>query len=144
MPKSKYNRAEIKLEYFQSEIDDVATFLSKFWVKQVWWSYNKKVSGWRKEKEQYKQKIVEKALKKTLEKKARELEIPIEVLQKWKKNALIHIMNDLTKNGAKMKMRDRVAGLNALKTELWEPTSVNKNENINKSEPLDVNDFIRD
>ena len=53
-------------------------------------------------------------------------------------------MNDLTKNGARMKMRDRVAGLNALKTELWEPTSVNKNENINKSEPLDVNDFIRD
>lgn len=144
MPKRKYDWSELKLQYFQSDIDDVSAFiLQAIWKPISWWN-NVKVKWWREEKEKYKQKIIDKALKKTLEKKARELEIPIEVLQKWKKNALIHIMNDLTKNGARMKMRDRVAGLNALKTELWEPTSVNKNENINKSEPLDVNDFIRD
>lgn len=141
---NKYDWSAMKLEYFQSDIDDVSSFLIQKGFKSLWWKYGVKTKWWAKEKQEYKQKIVEKALKKTLEKKARELEIPIEVLQKWKKNALIHIMNDLTKNGARMKMRDRVAGLNALKTELWEPTSVNKNENINKSEPLDVNDFIRD
>ena len=145
MPKSKYNRAEIKLEYFQSEIDEVDGFLKrKFGEKLAKSSLKNKTKWWSKEKQAYKEKIVEKALKKTMEKKAKELEIPIEVLQKWKKNALIGIMNDLTKNADKMKMRDRVAGLNALKTELWEPTTVSKNENINKSEPLDVNDFIRD
>lgn len=141
---AKYNWSELKLKYFQSERDDVTGFFQEnLGIKLTWW-IREKIKWWSKEKQEYKEKIVEKALKKTLEKKARELEIPIEVLQKWKKNALIHIMNDLTKNGARMKMRDRVAGLNALKTELWEPTSVNKNENINKSEPLDVNDFIRD
>jgi hypothetical protein len=53
-------------------------------------------------------------------------------------------MNDLTKKSDKMSMSDKVKWLNALKTELWEPTTVSKNENINKNEPLDVNDFIRD
>jgi hypothetical protein len=72
------------------------------------------------------------------------LEVPIEALQLWKKNALVWIMNDLTKKSDKMSMSDKVKWLNALKTELWEPTTVSKNENINKNEPLDVNDFIRD
>lgn len=144
MPKRKYDWSELKLQYFQSEIDDVSAFiLQTIWTSASWWN-NAKVKWWREEKERYKQKIIDKALKKTLEKKARELEIPIEVLQKWKKNALIWIMNELTKNSKNMKMRDRVAGLNALKTELWEPTSVSKNENINKSEPLNESDFIRD
>lgn len=144
MPKRKYDWSELKLQYFQSDIDDVKAFFQLSWSQQLDWNTIKKTKWWAKEKQEYKQKIVEKALKKTLEKKARELEIPIEVLQKWKKNALIWIMNELTKNSKNMKMRDRVAGLNALKTELWEPTSVSKNENINKSEPLNESDFIRD
>ena len=144
MPKRKYDWSELKLQYFQSDIDDVKAFFQQSWSKQLDGNFTKKTTWWARDKQEYKQKIVEKALKKTLEKKARELEIPIEVLQKWKKNALIWIMNELTKNSKNMKMRDRVAGLNALKTELWEPTTVSKNENINKSEPLDVNDFIRD
>jgi len=144
MPKRKYDWSELKLQYFQSEIDDVSAFiLQTIWTSASWWN-NAKVKWWREEKEKYKQKIIDKALKKTLEKKARELEIPIEVLQKGKKNALIGIMNDLTKNSDKMSMRDRVTWLNALKTELWEPTAVSKNENINKSEPLNESDFIRD
>ena len=144
MPKRKYDWSELKLQYFASEIDDVTSFLSQVWIKTISWSYNKQVKWWAKEKEAWKQKIIEKALKRNLEKKAKSLEIPVEVLQKSKKNALIHIMNDLTKNGARMKMRDRVVWLNALKTELWEPTTVSKNENINKSEPLNESDFISD
>lgn len=144
MPKRKYDWSELKLQYFESDIDDVSTFLIKFWLKSVWWNYNKQVKWWAKEKEAWKQKVIEKALKRNLEKKAKSLEIPVEVLQKSKKNALIHIMNDLTKNGARMKMRDRVVWLNALKTELWEPTTVSKNENINRSEPLNESDFISD
>ena len=144
MPKRKYDWSELKLQYFQSDIDDVTGFFQDVLGIKLTWGIREKIKWWAREKQEYKQKIVDKALKKTLEKKARELEIPIEVLQKWKKNALIWIMNELTKNSKNMKMRDRVAGLNALKTELWEPTTVSKNENINKSEPLDVNDFIRD
>lgn len=144
MPKRKYDWSELKLQYFASEIDDVTSFLSQVWVKTISWSYNKQVKWWAKEKEAWKQKIIEKALKRNLEKKAKSLEIPVEVLQKWKKNALIWIMNQLTKHSDTMNMRDRVTGLNALKTELWEPTTVSKNENINRSEPLNESDFISD
>ena len=144
MPKRKYDWAELKLQYFQSDIDDVSEFILQSIWKSSWGRNNTKVKWWRQEKEAYKQKIIEKALKRNLEKKAKSLEIPVEVLQKWKKNALIWIMNDLTKNAEKMSMRDRVVWLNALKTELWEPTTVSKNENINKSEPLNESDFIRD
>lgn len=144
MPKNKYNRAELKLQYFQSEIDDVTGFFQDGLGIKLTWGIREKIKWWSKEKQEYKEKIVEKALKKTLEKKARELEIPIEVLQKWKKNALIGIMNQLTKNSERMSMSDRVKWLNALKTELWEPTTVSKNENINKTEPLNESDFIRD
>lgn len=144
MPKRKYDWSELKLQYFASEIDDVTSFLSQVWIKTISWSYNKQVKWWAKEKEAWKQKIIEKALKRNLEKKAKSLEIPVEVLQKWKKNALIWIMNQLTKHSDTMNMRDRVTGLNALKTELWEPTTVSKNENINRSEPLNESDFISD
>lgn len=144
MPKRKYDWSELKLQYFASEIDDVSSFLIQMWFKSLWWKYWEKTKWWAKEKEAWKQKIIEKALKKNLEKKAKSLEIPVEVLQKWKKNALIWIMNQLTKHSDTMNMRDRVTGLNALKTELWEPTTVSKNENINRSEPLNESDFISD
>ena len=132
----KYDWAELKLEYFQSDIDDVSSFLIQKGFKSLWWKYGVKTKWRNKEKQAYKQKIIEKALKKSAEKKAKELEVPIEALQLWKKNALVWIMNDLTKKSDKMSMSDKVKWLNALKTELWEPTTVSKNENIN--------DFIRD
>ena len=140
----KYDWAELKLEYFQSDIDDVSSFLIQKGFKSLWGKYGVKTKWRNKEKQAYKQKIIEKALKKSAEKKAKELEVPIEALQLWKKNALVGIMNDLTKNSEKMSMSDKVKWLNALKTELWEPTTVSKNENVNKNEPSDVNDFIRD
>jgi len=141
----KYDWAEIKLEYFQSEIDVVDDFLKrKFGEKLARSSLKNKTKWWSKEKQAYKQKIIEKALKKSAEKKAKELEVPIEALQLWKKNALVWIMNDLTKKSDKLSISDKVKWLNALKTELWEPTAVSKNENINKTEPLNESDFIRD
>ena len=142
---AKYDWAELKLEFFQSEIDVVDDFLKrKFGEKLARSSLKNKTKWWSKEKQAYKEKIIKKALEENAKKRAKELQIPIETLQLWKKNALVWIMNDLTKKSDKMSMSDKVKWLNALKTELWEPTTVSKNENINKNEPLDVNDFIRD
>lgn len=144
MPKRKYDWTELKLQYFQSEVDDVKAFFQLLWSQQLDWNTIKKTKWWAKEKQAYKEKIIKKALEENAKKRAKELQIPIETLQLWKKNALVWIMNDLTKKSDKMSMSDKVKWLNALKTELWEPTTVSKNENINKNEPLDVNDFIRD
>lgn len=144
MPKAKYDWSKLKLDYFQHEREDVTGFFEEILGIKLTWGIREKIKWRNKEKQAYKQKIIEKALKKSAEKKAKELEVPIEALQLWKKNALVGIMNDLTKNSEKMSMSDKVKWLNALKTELWEPTTVSKNENVNKNEPLDVNDFIRD
>lgn len=144
MPKRKYDWTELKLQYFQSDIDDVKVFFQQLWSKQLDGNMTNKTKWWGKEKQAYKEKIIKKALEENAKKRAKELQIPIETLQLWKKNALVWIMNDLTKKSDKMSMSDKVKWLNALKTELWEPTTVSKNENINKNEPLDVNDFIRD
>lgn len=144
MPKRKYDWTELKLQYFQSEEDDIKAFFKLSWSSNLDWNTIKKTKWWSKEKQAYKEKIIKKALEENAKKRAKELQIPIETLQLWKKNALVWIMNDLTKKSDKMSMSDKVKWLNALKTELWEPTTVSKNENINKNEPLDVNDFIRD
>ena len=144
MPKRKYDWTELKLQYFQSEIDDVKAFFQQLWSKQLDGNFTKKTTWWAKEKQAYKEKIIKKALEENAKKRAKELQIPIETLQLWKKNALVWIMNDLTKKSDKMSMSDKVKWLNALKTELWEPTTVSKNENINRSEPLNESDFISD
>ena len=145
MPKQKYDWNKIKLEFFQSDFDEVSPFLKERYGENMARSNLKNYTKWwGKDKQTYKQKILERALKENLKKQAKELEIDVETLMKWKKNALVGIMNDLTKNSERLSMSDRVKGLNALKTELWEPTTVSKNENINKSEPLNESDFIND
>lgn len=141
---AKYNWSELKLQYLQSERDDVTGFFQEnLGIKLTWW-IREKIKWWAKEKQAYKEKIIQKALEESAKKKAKELQIPIETLQLWKKNALVGIMNDLTKKSDKLSISDKVKWLNALKTELWEPTTVSKNENINKNEPLNESDFIRD
>lgn len=144
MPKRKYDWTELKLQYFQSEVDDVKAFFQLLWSQQLDWNTIKKTKWRSKEKQAYKEKIIKRALEENAKKKAKEIEVPIEALQVWKKNALVGIMNDLTKKSDKLSISDKVKWLNALKTELGEPTTVSKNENINKTEPLNEEDFIRD
>lgn len=141
---AKYNWSELKLQYLQSERDDVTGFFQEnLGIKLTWW-IREKIKWRSKEKQAYKEKIIKRALEENAKKKAKEIEVPIEALQVWKKNALVGIMNDLTKKSDKLSISDKVKWLNALKTELGEPTTVSKNENINKTEPLNEEDFIRD
>lgn len=135
MPRQKYDLSSLKLEFFQSEHDDVKSFLNQLWINQkINWKHTK----WRAdEKQKYKQKILKKALEDHVKKQAKTLDIDIEVLKKGKRNWLIQIINQLSKTDSKwniieLPMKDLVKWINQLKVELWEPTSYNKHENLNK------------
>jgi len=135
MAKQKYNYEKLQLEFFKSEFDEVKAFITDKWLiyNSEW---TKRTKGRAKEKKEYNAMIVEKALKKNAEKQIDELEIPIDYLKKWKKNFIIWIVNDSVKKADKMSMSDKVKGLNAIKTELMEPTSIWKTDATIKWEPI--------
>ena len=146
--KSKYDRPALKLEFFQSDIDDVKPFFEQRYNKNT--ANNKQLANatkWRaKEKQERKAKIVEKALKKNAEKRASQLEIPLEALKESKVKALWKIMEMLEMKD--LSMKDLALWLEKIKTELWEPEHVSANYNMNankvewlteeESEALDV------
>ena len=86
MAKQKYDWAKLKLEFFQSDYDDVKSFLNTKWM--LWKVSSRWTNWWAKEKQEFKQKILDRALENNIKKQAKDLEIPMEQLSKAKKNAV--------------------------------------------------------
>lgn len=126
----KYDYNALKLEFFQSDFDEVQAFFEHKWSNPKNWNILKNTKGRAKEKVEYKKKIVEKALEINAQKQAKSLELTVEFLKKAKKNALIKIAKQITEDNL-MSMKDLVRWLWTIKTELWEPTKITKNENHN-------------
>lgn len=145
MAKQKYDWTTLKLEFFQSDIDEVKEFFQrKFNV------YNRNIQqntrGWTKEKQEYKEKILEKALERRAKEEAKNLEIPMEQLKQAKKTTIQLLMKKLqevieTKN-YNVKELEKI--LKMIKTELWEPTNISKNDNTVRGVALDESLFIQD
>lgn len=131
MPKQKYDRTAIKLEFLQSDFDDVQNFMKTKYEQDP--ANNKqvmKMTKWRaKEKQAYKQKILEKALQKNITKRADSLEIPVEALKESKIKALWKIMEML--EAKDLSMKDMALWLEKIKTELGEPAHIGANYNLN-------------
>lgn len=128
MPKQKYDRPRLKLEFLKSDIDEVKGFFKekyKVWNAQI----SKMTTGWSKEKIEYKNKIVEKALLKNAEKTANSLELPMEQLTIAKKNAVVKVIQKMMWND--LDMADMERAIKILRTEMWLPNSYAKNENTN-------------
>lgn len=128
MPKQKYDYNKIKMEFMQSDFDEVKWFLLDKWViyNSRWTTRTK---WWAKEKQEYKNKIVEKALLKNAEKTANNLELPMEQLTIAKKNAVVKVIQKMMWND--LDMADMERAIKILRTELWLPNSYAKNENTN-------------
>lgn len=150
--KSKYDRQALKLEFFQSDIDEVYNFLAgKFGENTVKWNLKNKVKGWSKEKQEYKNKILEKALEKRAKEEAKSLEIPIDQLMKAKKAVISLFMNKLNKVLAQQKtdenadfnVKEFEKILKVIKTELGEPTNISKTDATIKTEPIDESLLIQ-
>lgn len=144
--KSTYDRQALKLEFFQSDIDEVKWFFGEKWVK-----YNSKIwtntKGRAKEKQEYKDKILQKALERRAKEEAKNLEIPVDKLMKAKKAVIWLFMQKVEKElwqkdpNINVKEFDKI--LKIIKTELGEPTNISKTDATIKAEPIDEDLLIR-
>lgn len=145
MAKQKYDWKDLKLEFFQDEIDEVKEFFQRKYN-----AYNRHIQqntrGWTKEKQEYKEKILEKALEKKAKEEAKNLEISTTQLKQAKKTVIWLLMKKLKQaietEDINVKEQERI--LKMIKTELWEPTNISKNDTTLRWEPLDESLFIQD
>jgi len=145
MAKQKYDWKALKLEFFASDYDEVKDF-----IRNKLGIYNRNAvqsTKWRaKDKQAYKQSIIDKALEERAKKDAKDLEIPLEELKKAKKAVLWLLIRKITaviKNEDEISVSEQERLLKMIKTELWEPTTISKNDTVLKWEPLDENLFIQ-
>lgn len=130
MSKQKRDYDKIKLEFMQSDFDEVKWFLIDKWViyNSRWTTRTK---WWAKEKQEMKEKILAKATQNVIEKQAKELELPMEQLSIAKKNAVIKVIQMMMDKDKPLDMSDMERSIKIIRTEMWLPTSYNKNENTN-------------
>ena len=142
----KYDFAALKQEFFESDIDEVSNFLKEKYGDKLAKSNQIKNNtlGWSKEKQAYKQKIVDMAIEKSAKKSANDLTkaIPLERLIQMKLDFfdLIELAIEKLASAKKIDMDQIVKGLNAIKTELGEPTKVTQNTNTNYNEDISDED----
>ena len=147
--KSKYDRPSLKLEFFESDTDEVQEFLRWKFGEKLAKSNMKNKCKWRmKEKQEHKARIVEKAIQKNAEKQIKDLQVPLDELMKWKKTILQLLLLQVSKYVKDSKSEDWTLNdvdvanaekiLRMFKTELWEPNTIwaNYNMNANKVEWL--------
>lgn len=146
MAKQKYDWSALKLEFFNSEYDEVKEFF-----KQKYNVYNRNTqqnTRWRtKEKQAYKEKILAKVLEKKAKEEAKNLEIPVWKLKEAKKavvGLLMKKISDVINEKSNLSIKDQERILKMIKTELWEPTTISKNDTTIKWEILDEKLFIQD
>lgn len=128
MPKQKYDYNKIKMEFMQSDFDEVKSFITHKWLKysaERW----RRTKWWAKEKIELKEKILEKATQNVITKQAKELEIPMEQLTIAKKNAVVKVIQKMMNTD--LDMSDLERSIKILRTEMWLPTTYSKNENMN-------------
>lgn len=136
MQQTKYDYNALKLEYFESDIDEIKWF----WIDKGL-NYNSRVAtltkGRGQEKQKRKDAIIQKALERKKNEIAKKLEIPVEDLFAIKKQAIELMKAKLNQYAKKRKENPDDTPINIKdvdkirkmsKTELWEPTIVAKNE----------------
>ena len=137
MQQTKFDYNALKLEYFQSEIDEI-----KWFRLDKGLNYNSRVATMTKgrwqEKQKRKDKILEKALERQKNKIAKELEIPVEDLFKIKKDVIELMKHKLKQYSKKVELavdgedvsintKDLEKIRKVAKVELGEPMIVTKN-----------------
>ena len=143
--RKKYDWKDLKLHFFQSDIDEVKWF---FTDKKLTYNSDTRThtKGWYNEKQAYKEKILQKALEKKAKEEAKNLEMPVEQLKKAKKTVLWLLMRKIQQviDWEDINIKDQEKILKMIKTELWEPTTISKNDTTFRWEPIDESKFIQD
>lgn len=140
MPKQKYDWTALHDEFLNSEYDEVKSFLNAKWMR--WKVSNKYINGRAKDKQKAKKKALAGATEKTIKKMTKDLEMPVEKLMEWKKAILWLLLQQVKKymddsrneRGEIVKDIDIANAeriLRMFKTELWEPSTIGTNYNLN-------------
>lgn len=137
--KQKHNWDALKSEFLESEFYEVKAFLSQKWIKLNGWWIAKKTKGWWKDKQAMADRIINEAMELNVQKQAESLAIPMDTLKKAKNAAVARVMWMLAKREwedgkveeIKLSIADIERILRIIKTELGEPTTISKNENLN-------------
>lgn len=138
--KSKYDRSALKLEFFESETDEVERFFQDKFKTKTDWSIRKNTKWRAKEKQEHKARIVEDAIQLNAKKQAKELSVPLEDLMKWKKAVLQLLLKQVSKfvksnqedeKPKEIDVSDAEKILKMFKTELGEPNTIWANYNLN-------------
>jgi len=142
MAKQKYDWEKIKMEFMLSDFDEVKWFIGDIWV-----NYNSKIATitkwWTKEKQEYKKKIYEKALKKKWNETAKEISRNAERLEMLNDRFIDWMEKEMEENERKPAKGEKKRKLfsndimnmrKISRTERWLPTNISKTENTNKEE----------
>ena len=148
MAKQKYDWEKIKMEFMLSDFDEVKWFIGDIWV-----NYNSKIATitkwWTKEKQEYKKKIYEKALKKKWNETAKEISRNAERLEMLNDRFIDWMEKEMEENERKPAKGEKKRKLfsndimnmrKISRTERWLPTNISKTENTNKEERNDLSD----
>ena len=96
-------------------------------------AYNSKnrenTKGRVKERKAVKEKVMNRAIERSITKQAKELEIPMNELTLAKKNAVAKVMQQILDKD--LDIKDLETSIKILRTEMGLPTSYSKNENTN-------------
>ncbi len=136
-----YDYPALKLEFLKSEFDEVDSFLAHKWLTK---KINRKdTKWWTKDKKAMKEKTAQKTLEKMIERESTKLsqQIDVDKLIRMKHEFFdtIDMAIDQMQNADKVNMKDLIAWLNAIKTELWETTQINQNKNETEITWMNIN-----
>ena len=145
MQQTKYDYDALKKEYFDSEIDEIKSF----WINKGL-TYSSRVRmqtrWWGQEKKAHKEKLFEEYKEKQRKEMLKKYEVPIEQLLESKlatigllRKKLKFFIDMKPEELGNMNMKELEKIRRMLKTELWEPTTIAKNEwktEIQSSWPL--------
>lgn len=127
----------------EDEVKVVVGRLLGGWKKH----YEKSTKGWRSEKEASKKRIFDSVLKKKEKEEAKSLEIDVNELKKAKKASIKLLMkkiSNIIEEDENVNVKDIERIVKIIKTELWEPTNISKNDTTLRWEPIDEDLFIND
>ena len=140
MTKKIHDYEALHVEFLKSDFLEVKWFITDKWL--IYNSERAKRTKWRsKEKQEFKKKITEDALKESIEKQVKDLQVPLEDLMKWKKAIIWLLLQQVKKyvndsKDEKWNLQDIDVWnaekiLKMFKTELWEPSTIWTNYNLN-------------
>ena len=149
MPKLKRDWEKMKMEFLLSEFDDVEWFFKDRYKTATNWTIRKYTTWWCKEKQEYKKKIYEKALKKKWNETAKEISDKVKRYEMLDEEFISRMEQQFEESKKTPKKWEKVRKLfsgdimnmrKIARTERWLPVNISKVEQTNKEERDDLND----